>query len=290
VALSLIEAEMNEKRTNLEVIAPSVEEAIARGLADLGLPEEAVDIEVLDTGTRGLFGLGTRQARVRLSIKVEAGGKTSSVAHSIETRSPSVYSVESEATTYPTGTATSPAAQVLDEEVSEEERLSTQEPDLEESRREDLEVARRVVEDLVDKMHVQATVTAEYGEPDEPEQRPPLIVNIEGKDLSILIGPHAETLNALQYISGLIIGKQLGHSLPLVVDVEGYRQRRSREVRLLARRMAEQAVRTGKRQYLEPMPANERRLVHIELRDHPDVKTESVGEEPHRKVTVVLKQ
>jgi spoIIIJ-associated protein len=75
-----------------------------------------------------------------------------------------------------------------------------------------------------------------------------------------------------------------------VVDVEGYRQRRSREVRLLARRMAEQAVRTGKRQYLEPMPANERRLVHIELRDHPDVKTESVGEEPRRKVTVVLKQ
>ena len=68
---------MNEKRTNLEVIAPTVEEAIARGLADLGLPEEAVDIEILDTGTRGLFGLGTRQARVRLSIKLAARAKSS---------------------------------------------------------------------------------------------------------------------------------------------------------------------------------------------------------------------
>ncbi len=114
-------------------------------------------------------------------------------------------------------------------------------------------------------------------------------VDIRGDDLSILIGPKAETLNALQYIAGLIISKEIGHSLPLVVDVEGYRARRSQQIRQLARRMAEQAVRTGRRQVLEPMPASERRLVHIELRDHPDVSTESVGEEPRRKVTILPK-
>ena len=112
------------------------------------------------------------------------------------------------------------------------------------------------------------------------------MVDIRGKDLSILIGPKAETLNALQYISGLILGKEIGHVVPLVVDVEGYRARRSQQIRQLARRMAEQAVRTGKRQVLEPMPPNERRLIHIELRDNPDVTTESIGEEPRRKVTI----
>ena len=93
-------------------------------------------------------------------------------------------------------------------------------------------------------------------------------------------------MNALQYISGLIIGKEIGHAVPLVVDVEGYRARRSQQIRQLARRMAEQAIRTGRRQVLEPMPANERRLVHIELRNNPDVTTESIGEEPRRKVTI----
>jgi len=85
------------------------------------------------------------------------------------------------------------------------------------------------------------------------------------------------------------VGKELGRAVPLVVDVEGYRERRNREVRQLARRMAEQAIKTGRRQYLEPMPANERRLVHIELRDDPDVYTESTGEDPRRKVMVIPK-
>jgi spoIIIJ-associated protein len=108
--------------------------------------------------------------------------------------------------------------------------------------------------------------------------------------LSILIGRHAETLNALQYIASLIISKEIGRSIPLVVDVEGYRARRESQLRQLARRMAEQAVRTGRRQVLEPMPANERRIVHIELRDHSEVTTESVGEEPRRKITIIPKQ
>jgi spoIIIJ-associated protein len=73
------------------------------------------------------------------------------------------------------------------------------------------------------------------------------------------------------------------------IDVEGYRARRERQLRQMARRMADQAVKTGHRQSLEPMPANERRLIHIELRDHPDVITQSVGEEPGRKVTIVPK-
>ena len=135
-----------------------------------------------------------------------------------------------------------------------------------------LHVARETVEELLDRMKVKASVTVYHGEPDDDQSRTPVNVDINGKDLSILIGRQAETLNALQYISSLIVGKELGHSIPLIIDVENYRKRRQQQIRHLARRMAEQAVKTGRRQVLEPMPANERRIIHIELRDNPQVK------------------
>ena len=96
-------------------------------------------------------------------------------------------------------------------------------------------------------------------------------------------------MNALQYIASLIVGKQINRWTPVMIDVQGYRARRERQLRLLARRMAEQAVHTGRKQVLEPMPANERRLIHLELRDHPQVETESVGDDPNRKITIFLK-
>jgi len=91
----------------------------------------------------------------------------------------------------------------------------------------------------------------------------------------------------LQYIAGLIVSKELGRGVTLIIDIEGYRERRYNQVRQIARRMAEQAIKTGRRQFLEPMPANERRIIHMELRENPDVMTESTGEDPYRKVTIV---
>jgi spoIIIJ-associated protein len=152
-----------------------------------------------------------------------------------------------------------------------------------------LEIARDTVDELLNRMRVHADVSARMGEPDDDRSRTPVIVDITGKDLSILIGRQAETLNALQYISALILSKEVGRSVTLVIDVQGYRMRREQQLRQLARRMADQAMKTGRRQVLEPMPANERRIIHIELRDHPEVSTESIGEEPHRKVTIIPK-
>jgi spoIIIJ-associated protein len=93
----------------------------------------------------------------------------------------------------------------------------------------------------------------------------------------------------MQYIVNLIVSKQVEHWVQVVVDVEGYRARRERQLRQMANRMADQAIKTGRRQVLEPMPASERRVVHLELRDHPKVATQSIGEEPARKVTIVPK-
>jgi len=256
---------MNDKRTNLEIIAPTVDEAIEKGLDDLGLPSNAVEIEILDEGGKGLFGIGSRQARVRLTIKSETD--------ELEIESPT-----------------------LDAEVPPETRLSTpskeeieQDPDIEPPfLGEDyiLEIARDVVNELLEKMKVRASVSSEYLPATDSRNRVPVRVNIQGDDLSYLIGRQAETLNALQYISSLIINKEIGRSIPLIVDVEGYRDRREKQLRQIARRMADQAMSTGKRQVLEPMPANERRIIHIELRENPDISTESIGEDPRRKVTI----
>ena len=138
-------------------------------------------------------------------------------------------------------------------------------------------------------MKVRAQVSAHYAEPEDDRSKSPVWVDLHGSDLSILIGPRAETLNALQYIAGLIASKEVGHSIPLIVDVEGFRARRIQQLRQLARRMADQAIKTGHRQVLEPMPASERRIIHIELRNNPQVSTESIGEEPRRKVTIIPK-
>jgi spoIIIJ-associated protein len=154
----------------------------------------------------------------------------------------------------------------------------------------ELQVASDTVRELLEKMKVTARVTAHFGEADDKDNRIPLHVDVHGDDLSILIGRRAETLNALQYIASLIVSKELGHSIPLIIDVEGYRSRRENQLRQLARRMAEQAIKTNRRQVLEPMPASERRIVHIELRNHPEVTTESIGEEPRRKVTIIPKE
>jgi spoIIIJ-associated protein len=263
---------MSDERTTLEVIAPTVEEAVTKGLNDLGLPEEAVEVEVLDSGSRGLFGIGSRQARVRLTIK-QAEPATRQPKPAIERAK--VEKPETRST--PPRAEKTAASEVVQEVSAEEER--------------ELRIARETVTELLEKMKVTARVTARFGEAaeDDKEDRP-ILVDVHGNDLSILIGRKSETLNALQYISSLIVGKELERWVPLQIDIEGYRARRERSLRQMARRAAEQVVSTGKRQVLEPMPANERRIIHLELRDHPDVTTESIGEEPNRKVTVVLKK
>lgn len=256
-----------EERTTLEVIAPTVEEAIDKGLADLGLPEEAVDIEILDSGSRGLFGLGSRQARIRLTLK-----KPEETPYRREPASAAVP---------PLDLSVKPS---MSQPMGEEHYAMGQETE------HDLQVARDTVAELLEKMKVHAQVTAHFVEPDEPKDQRSIMVDVHGNDLSILIGRRSETLNALQYISSLIVGKELERWVPLLIDVEGYRTRRERQLRQLARRMADQCVSTGRRQVLEPMPASERRIIHLELRNHPSVFTESVGEEPNRKVTILIKK
>ncbi len=140
-------------------------------------------------------------------------------------------------------------------------------------------------------MGVKASVqTTEYRGVLDEGQDAPLVLNIEGEDLGILIGRRAETLSSIQYLTRLMVNHRLHRWVNVIVDVEGYRARREEQLARLANRMADRAVSTGKPVMLEAMPPNERRIVHITLRDNPLVTTESVGEGDHRKVTIIPKE
>ncbi len=285
-----------QARTTLEVIAPTVDEAVAKGLAQLGLPLEAVEVEILDRGGRGLFGLlGHRDARVRLVVKTpveEAPEPPPAV--SPPAAPPRRKPAQEPSRSRPRGQREprrrrrksrprheSPARSAAPQPAAETHPAAAQADDAE-----ILRITQETVAELLEKMGIQAEVQAHYGEA-EKGHRPPVMVDITGRDLSILIGRRAERLNALQFITRLIVGKEVGRTVTIIIDVENYRKRREQQLRRMAKRLADQAVRTKRRVAMEPMPANERRIVHIALRDDPRVTTESVGREPRRKVTII---
>jgi spoIIIJ-associated protein len=155
---------------------------------------------------------------------------------------------------------------------------------------EDSAATQRLLLAVLDRMRYKVQIVerdpAELNGYDEQDE-PTLVLDIRGDDLSTLIGRRAETLDGLQYLIRLLVAKELGHYLHVVLDVEGYKAHRAQMLKQLALRMAERVATTHKPAALEPMPANERRIVHLALRDHPQVRTESVGVGENRKVTII---
>jgi len=139
------------------------------------------------------------------------------------------------------------------------------------------EVAKDVLEKVLDLMGVSASVTP-LGEFPGGAATGSITLNVEGDDLGILIGRRGQTLSCLQYMVRLIVGHQTETWLPIIIDVEGYKQRRCNGLQDLALRMAEQVKQKREPFIMEPMPAFDRRIIHLALADHPDVFTESSGE------------
>lgn len=148
---------------------------------------------------------------------------------------------------------------------------------------------KNVLEVLLDLMGIPASVTpsTEFAVEDEEQTIASVSLDIEGEDLGILIGRRGQTLASLQYIVRLIVGYQTGVRLPIVIDVEGYKQRRCESLRVMAERIAEQVKVKRMPFTLEPMSAFERRIIHLTLADHPDVTTESTGLGEARKVVIL---
>jgi spoIIIJ-associated protein len=149
------------------------------------------------------------------------------------------------------------------------------------------ETARQTLSELLDQMGIEARVTVRPPETSKDGEPAPLTLDIEGEDISVLIGRQGQVLNALQYITRLIVSREVERWVNLVVDVQHYKQRRFKSLQELAGRIAERVAQTGQPVALESMPPNERRAIHIALRDHPAVTTQSVGKGDKRKVTII---
>jgi spoIIIJ-associated protein len=164
--------------------------------------------------------------------------------------------------------------------------LAAERADLEasEASPEALAAGKRILETLMGHLGFNATVEVAAGETSR------LNVVAQGDDrdsLGALIGRKGERLSALQHLVNLMLSKEMGSWTRVLVDVEDYRGRRERQLRELADRAAARVMETGKMLQLEPMPALERRWIHLTLRDHSGVATQSIGEEPNRRVVLV---
>lgn len=249
--------------TGSEFHGKTVEEAIQAGLAALGLKQNQVTIEVLSKGSRGLLGFGAEDARVRITpIAAPPPPPPPPPAPSPSTVAPQPSAPVSE--------AQSPAAPLA---PADTEAIAT---------------AVELLQGMLDRMGVRATVRViERKSTLEESDEAPIVLNIEGEDLGVLIGRRSETLGAIQYLLRLMVNHRLRRWVNVEVDVQGYKARREDQLRKLAVRMAEKAVSSGRAVTLEAMPARERRIVHIALRNYPGVTTQSFGEGEHRKVTII---
>jgi spoIIIJ-associated protein len=267
---------MDNRMTSVEIQAYSVEEAIRLALEQLGLGRDAVDIEVLsDAGPDE-----DAEALVRVTAKGMASQPTQSPQGRPARREPGPRRVPGDR---PSSRGVPPPQPEFRAPVPREidpNRIET----------EDETVAKDVVVDLLSHMGIEADVVAIDNPslmPVSSDDPPSIYLDILGDDLGMLIGRRGDNLSQLQYMVNLLCNKRIGEWKRVVVDVEGYRGRREESLISLAERVARQVSRGRRPIVLEPMPANERRIIHLTLKQHEDVTTESSGEGIGRRITVL---
>jgi spoIIIJ-associated protein len=144
------------------------------------------------------------------------------------------------------------------------------------------EKAKEFLEELIKEMELNLEVKVIKDNNDKD-----VVLNITGDDLAIIIGHRGKTLDSLQYLTNLAVNKGKEDYLRVILDAEGYRERRKETLENLALKMANKAKKTGRKVMLEPMPPQERKVIHAVLHNKSDINTYSVGKEPYRKVVIV---
>lgn len=259
---------------SVEVSARTVDEAVQLALVQLGKTRDEVEVTVLSEGHRRILGF-VRGENARVKVTVLEGAPVAPAAPKV-----SAVPAASEAPAPRPVASRAPRSRPAPVKPAEEEP----------ARAVKVEgaaiVAKDTVEELLDNMAIDAAVIYKGGSGEESD---PIVLDIVGEDLAILIGRRGETLSSLQFLANLMVGKRLESWVRVVIDVEGYRARREDSLRSLANRVADRVRRTGQTMALEPMPANERRIVHLTLQDSPYVTTESSGYGEDRRVNVIPK-
>lgn len=234
----------------------TVDEAIAKGFASLGLSKADVTIDVLETGKKGFLGMGKKAAKISMEPVVEeevAIEEVTTIEGEVEIEE--VAAVESPAE------ATAPEAFV---DLSDEEALTA---------------LSLYLMNIAKELGAPALVRVERNEG-------MIFMHLDTDKQGILIGKHGKTLNALQYLAQVFLHRVAEHKLSVVINVGDYREKRQAILQRLAERTAERVKRTGQPVFLDPMPAFERKQIHSVLSQDTAVQTHSEGDEPYRYLVV----
>lgn len=304
---------------SIEASGKSVDDAVLQALASLKKRRDEVEITVLQEPSRGTFGLGNKEARVRVSVR---SGSTSAII--TPQMADAILGPDDEEYLAEEGTdefedeefaVDEEEGEEFDEEEYEEDELDEEGPipsfipagsgkyppemlsdigdissvegemqEVEAPSGEDVNITVDVLQHILQYMNIRALV--------QVRSIDPLTLNIQGinENLGLLIGRRGETLSALQLLVSLIVGHRTKHRMRIIIDAENYRERREENLRSLALRVAQQVRNYRRSIALEAMPPHERRIVHIALSDSKDISTESIGEGDARRVVISLKR
>jgi spoIIIJ-associated protein len=307
---------------SIEASGKSVDDAVLQALAGLKKRRDEVEITILQEPSRGTFGIGNKEARVRVTVR---SGSTAAIitpqmADAILGPDDEEYLEEEEVGEFDDDELAEDDEEFEEGEEFDAEEYEEDEPgeegpipsftpastgkypsellselgdvsavegemqEVETPSSEDVEITVDVLQHILQYMNIRALVQVRSTEP--------LTLNIQGinENLGLLIGRRGETLSALQLLVSLIVGHRTKHRMRIIIDAENYRERREENLRSLALRVAQQVRNYRRSIALEAMPPHERRIVHIALADSKDISTESIGEGDARRVVISLKR
>lgn len=269
-----------------------VEEAVKLALIDLKLGRDEVDVTVLEEPSRGFFGIGAKLAKVRVEPKKK---EEPAPPEPVKEKEPEKKAAPQQAEKTEKGESAEKA------EKPEREKTEGRRPDKKKRDRNRKEKRKPIIprepeenmveiqehpaldflKETTEKMGLALDITAKLGSSS-------IFINIQGKDSGTVIGKRGQTLDAIQYLTSLVVNKENDKYLRVVVDAENYRSKREKTLEQLANRLADKVVRTKKNVRLEPMNPYERKVIHATLQHNPHVTTKSEGEEPYRRVIIEL--
>ena len=265
-----------------------VDTAVQLALADLKLTIDEVDVTVLEEPSRGFFGIGSKLALVRVEKKKPAKPEPAPAPEKKE--KPQQVQPEKVKSENTEKTERTEAPRNKKERSNKKHNKKEREPIapvIEKIPDEELtvcedHVALKFLEEVTKEMELTLDITAKTGADS-------LYIDIQGKDSGTIIGKRGQTLDAIQYLTSLVVNKENQNYTRVVVDAENYRAKREKTLEKLALRLAGKVARTKRSIKLEPMNPYERKVIHATLQNHPQVTTRSEGQDPYRRVIIELK-
>jgi spoIIIJ-associated protein len=262
----------------------SVDEAVKLALSDLKTTIDEVEVTILEEPSRGFFGIGNKLAKVRVAVKTQSKMETTTEKKEevpAERKQEEPVERKAESVKKP---GEKPAEKR--EEKTFEKRREEMKPTLQEKPKDLKDLAEHpaltFIKDTIESMGLSLSVKAAGNEEF-------VFMELEGEDTGTIIGKRGQTLDAIQYLTSLVVNKDREDYVRVVIDAENYRAKREKTLQQLANRLADKVARSKRPMKLEPMNPYERKVIHSSLQNHPKVVTRSEGEEPYRRVIIDLK-